>query len=372
MQDSAARLLAPALQSAPHAGGAQVFSSVAGLGGMAAAAGWHPPPLAAPRPPAPPPHPMPLFPVAQVGEFGGDNRAGIDKTLHRISCIRNRAGRVVGLTCRVGRAILGSAAMVDDLIRRNASILMLGGLAGMVVLGGRGRGWCCAARCFGTRVAALAGPAGRTIGRCCALPVLGVGAKGGAMAAPERGQRGRQAGGGRLALILVMYRLLRSCPAQAAARHSGLLHFASSAASHPPRVPAPGRPGVGKTTAIREISRKLADEWQKRVVIVDTSNEIGGDGDIPHPGIGGARRMQVGSGLPPPGAAAAQLGPESCHIARHAHSTASKTPPVGLQPVAQPCRPLVNSPHPQFLNTPHPSTPPPAGAPPRPAAPRDD
>jgi stage III sporulation protein SpoIIIAA len=63
-----------------------------------------------------------------VGEFGGDNRAGIDKTLHRISCIRNRTGRVVGLTCRVGRAIQGSADMVDDLIRRNASVLMLGAL----------------------------------------------------------------------------------------------------------------------------------------------------------------------------------------------------------------------------------------------------
>jgi stage III sporulation protein SpoIIIAA len=57
---------------------------------------------------------------------------------------------------------------------------------------------------------------------------------------------------------------------------------------------AAGRPGVGKTTAIRELARQLADELSKRVVIVDTSNEIGGDGDVPHPGIGGARRMQVG------------------------------------------------------------------------------
>ncbi|PSC75743.1 nucleic acid-binding [Micractinium conductrix] len=119
------------------------------------------------------------YAVDQVGNFGGDNRAGIDKTLHRISCIRNRAGRVVGLTCRVGRAIAGSAAMVADLARSGKSILLL------------------------------------------------------------------------------------------------------------------GRPGVGKTTAIREISRLLADECQRRVVIVDTSNEIGGDGDIPHPGIGRARRMQV-------------------------------------------------------------------------------
>ncbi|KAI3423869.1 hypothetical protein D9Q98_009703 [Chlorella vulgaris] len=119
------------------------------------------------------------YAVQQVGEFGGDNRAGIDKTLHRISCIRNRAGRVVGLTCRVGRAISGSAAMVADLARSGKSILLL------------------------------------------------------------------------------------------------------------------GRPGVGKTTAIREISRLLADDCERRVVIVDTSNEIGGDGDIPHGGIGRARRMQV-------------------------------------------------------------------------------
>ena len=61
-----------------------------------------------------------------MGDFGGDNRAGIDKTLHRISCIRNRAGKVVGLTCRVGRAIQGSADMVEDLIQRSCSILMLG------------------------------------------------------------------------------------------------------------------------------------------------------------------------------------------------------------------------------------------------------
>ena len=54
-----------------------------------------------------------------------------------------------------------------------------------------------------------------------------------------------------------------------------------------------GRPGVGKTTAIREISRVLSEEYGRRVVVVDTSNEIGGDGDVPHPGIGAARRMQV-------------------------------------------------------------------------------
>lgn len=119
------------------------------------------------------------YAVDACGDFGGDNRAGIDTTLHRISCIRNRAGKVVGLTCRAGRAIQGSAAMVADLATAGKSILLL------------------------------------------------------------------------------------------------------------------GRPGVGKTTAIREISRLVADDCCKRVVIVDTSNEIGGDGDVPHPGVGGARRMQV-------------------------------------------------------------------------------
>lgn len=117
--------------------------------------------------------------VAACGEFGGDNRAGIDATLHRISAIRNRRGNIVGLTCRVGRAVKGSASMARDLALAGKSILFL------------------------------------------------------------------------------------------------------------------GRPGVGKTTAIREISRVLADELHKRVVIVDTSNEIGGDGDIPHAAIGRARRLQV-------------------------------------------------------------------------------
>ena len=117
--------------------------------------------------------------ITKVGDFGGDNRAGIEKTLHRISAIRNRRGEVIGLTCRVGRAIFGTIGMIRDLVESGRSILML------------------------------------------------------------------------------------------------------------------GRPGVGKTTALREIARVLADELEKRVVIIDTSNEIAGDGDVPHPAIGRARRMQV-------------------------------------------------------------------------------
>lgn len=117
--------------------------------------------------------------ISKVGAFGGDNRAGIEKTLHRISAIRNRSGEVIGLTCRVGRAVFGTIGMISDLVETGRSLLML------------------------------------------------------------------------------------------------------------------GRPGVGKTTALREIARVLADDLQKRVVIIDTSNEIAGDGDIPHPAIGRARRMQV-------------------------------------------------------------------------------
>jgi stage III sporulation protein SpoIIIAA len=117
--------------------------------------------------------------VARVSEFGGDNRAGIERTLHRISAIRNRRGRVVGLTCRVGRAVFGTIRVIEDIIRSGKSVLLL------------------------------------------------------------------------------------------------------------------GRPGVGKTTMLREVARVLADDMNKRVVIVDTSNEIAGDGDIPHPAIGSARRMQV-------------------------------------------------------------------------------
>jgi stage III sporulation protein SpoIIIAA len=117
--------------------------------------------------------------VDRIGEFGDDNRAGIERTLHRISALRNRKGRVIGLTCRIGRAVLGSIALIRDIVEQGQSILIL------------------------------------------------------------------------------------------------------------------GRPGVGKTTLLREIARVLADEANKRVVVVDTSNEIAGDGDIPHPGIGRARRMQV-------------------------------------------------------------------------------
>lgn len=117
------------------------------------------------------------FVVRRIGEFTADNRAGIERTLHRISCIRNRQGRIVGLTCRVGRAVYGVIDIVQDIIESGKSTLLL------------------------------------------------------------------------------------------------------------------GRPGVGKTTLLREAARVLAE--RKRVIIVDTSNEIGGDGDIPHPAIGRARRMQV-------------------------------------------------------------------------------
>jgi stage III sporulation protein AA len=122
--------------------------------------------------------------VARIGEFDADNRAGMERTLHRISAIRNRRGHIVGLTCRVGRAVYGTIDIIEDIVASGKSILIL------------------------------------------------------------------------------------------------------------------GRPGVGKTTMLREVARILADgnapeRPRKRVVIVDTSNEIGGDGDIPHPAVGRARRMQV-------------------------------------------------------------------------------
>jgi stage III sporulation protein SpoIIIAA len=117
--------------------------------------------------------------VERIGLFGDDNRAGIGRTLHRISAIRNRRGEIVGLTCRVGRAVRGTVALIQDVIEAGRSILIL------------------------------------------------------------------------------------------------------------------GRPGVGKTTLLREAARVAADELGQRVVVVDTSNEIAGDGDVPHPGIGRARRMQV-------------------------------------------------------------------------------
>ena len=113
----------------------------------------------------------------QIGEFDADNRAGMERTLHRISAIRNRKGVVVGLTCRIGRAVYGTIDIIKDLVESNKSVLLL------------------------------------------------------------------------------------------------------------------GKPGIGKTTMLREAARTLGDS--KRVVIVDTSNEIGGDGDVPHPAVGLARRMQV-------------------------------------------------------------------------------
>ncbi len=117
--------------------------------------------------------------VSRIGEFSGDNRAGIERTLHRISAIRNREGKIVGLTCRVGRAVFGTVKIIYDLVESGKNVLLL------------------------------------------------------------------------------------------------------------------GRPGIGKTTMLREVARVLADNLRKRVVVVDTSNEIAGDGDIPHPAIGHARRMQV-------------------------------------------------------------------------------
>ena len=119
------------------------------------------------------------FVASRVGNFTRDNRAGIERTLHRISAMRNRLGEIVGLTCRVGRAIFGTVDIIRDVVESGKSILLM------------------------------------------------------------------------------------------------------------------GKPGVGKTTLLREAARVLADDSEKRVIVVDTSNEIAGDGDVPHPGIGRARRMQV-------------------------------------------------------------------------------
>lgn len=117
--------------------------------------------------------------VERIGDFGADNRAGIERTLHRISAIRNRRGEVIGITCRVGRAVFGTIKIIEDLAFSGKNILLL------------------------------------------------------------------------------------------------------------------GRPGVGKTTMLREMARVLSVDAHKRVIIVDTSNEIAGDGDVPHNAIGRSRRMQV-------------------------------------------------------------------------------
>jgi len=117
--------------------------------------------------------------TSRIGSFSGDNRAGLTRTLHRISAIRNREGNIVGLTCRVGRAVMGTAKIIQDLVETGKNVLLM------------------------------------------------------------------------------------------------------------------GPPGIGKTTILRETARVLADDLKKRVIVVDTSNEIAGDGDIPHPAIGHSRRMQV-------------------------------------------------------------------------------
>ncbi|MBI2995227.1 MAG: AAA family ATPase [Candidatus Melainabacteria bacterium] len=119
------------------------------------------------------------YAVNRVGDFTSDNRAGIERTLHRISCVRNRSGEIIGLTCRVGRTITGTIDIIRDYVESKKSILLL------------------------------------------------------------------------------------------------------------------GPPGIGKTTRLREMARVLADDLNKRVIVIDTSNEVAGDGDIPHHGIGRSRRMQV-------------------------------------------------------------------------------
>ena len=119
------------------------------------------------------------YTIKRISRFSTENRAGIERTLHRVSCIRNRQFVINGLTCRVGRSIFGTIPVIRDLLESGQSILIL------------------------------------------------------------------------------------------------------------------GKPGIGKTTIIREMARVLADEMEKRVIVIDTSNEIAGESDIPHLGIGRARRMQV-------------------------------------------------------------------------------
>ena len=183
-----------------------------------------------------------------VGTFGGDNRAGVQGTLHRISAIRNRKGTIVGLTCRVGRAVTGHIDMIRDM------------LEGQLVL---------------DIYYAWLRQYQHTYALTCIHSV-------------------------RKAAILgtVVAQLYQTCSvvhSMCSSFKCNILHVSLvyAVAAVPNSLLFLGRPGVGKTTVIREMARVLSDELHKRVVIVDTSNEIGGDGDVPHPAIGGARRMQV-------------------------------------------------------------------------------
>src|SRR5215210_9078945 len=64
--------------------------------------------------------------VEHIGSFGDDNRAGIERTLHRISAIRNRNGKIVGLTLRIGRAVFGTIDIISDFVETGKSILIMG------------------------------------------------------------------------------------------------------------------------------------------------------------------------------------------------------------------------------------------------------